>query len=531
MLRRWTARLAILAAILLGLAWLSHLGPHAPGRTPPPDVLDVRQALAPQPEASLAGVAAVCGACHAFPAPALFPRYEWAEEVERGYAFLKDSDLALEAPPMAEVARYYINHAPESIPEPTRAPVGDPAWACFERHGVRLDGAGPPLIAHVRCAPLFDAGRPDIVACDMGGGRVLALRGDAPTAPPVVLAEGLNNPAHAEVVDLDGDGVRDVLVAVLGHRFLSDERVGSVVWLRGDGAAGFAPLTIAEGLGRVADAQAADFDGDGDLDVVVAVFGYVKVGEILYLENQTSNPETPKFVPRTLDPRPGGLCVPVADLNGDGRPDFVALISQEHEVVEAFLNLGGGRFERKTIFSAGHPAFSSSSIQLVDLDGDGDLDVLLANGDVLDKKYLKPWHGIHWLENRGEYPFVAHRLDSVYGVSRAVAGDLDGDGDLDIAATTFLPGGFYQRLRASKGLDAIIVLEQTAPGTFARHTIETDSCDHPACDLGDLDGDGRLDLVTANGIFVDGSSMDIPKDLDAIVVLKGVRAARDAGSQ
>ncbi|MEJ7638220.1 MAG: VCBS repeat-containing protein [Singulisphaera sp.] len=36
--------------------------------------------------------------------------------------------------------------------------------------------------------------------------------------------------------------------------------------------------------------------------------------------------------------------VPVADLNGDGRPDFVALISQEHETVVAFLNAGNNRF-------------------------------------------------------------------------------------------------------------------------------------------------------------------------------------------
>ena len=112
----------------------------------------------------------------------------------------------------------------------------------------------------------------------------------------------------------------------------------------GSGAAPTArspPITLAGGLGRVADVQAADFDGDGDLDLVVAEFGWLETGAILLLENRTTDAEPTVFVPSTVDPRHGAIHVPVADLNGDGRPDFVALISQEHETVVAFLNAGG----------------------------------------------------------------------------------------------------------------------------------------------------------------------------------------------
>ena len=69
--------------------------------------------------------------------------------------------------------------------------------------------------------------------------------------------------------------------------------------------------------------------------------------------------------------------------NRDGKPDFVAAITQEHETVVAFLNEGGGRFRKETIYTAPHPAFGINGMQLVDLDGDGDLDVLLTNGDAL----------------------------------------------------------------------------------------------------------------------------------------------------
>jgi hypothetical protein len=479
------------------------------------------------PEASREQVVATCAACHAYPPPESFAKLDWPNEVEQGLAFLKKSELArtIKPPRAVEINRYFMNRAPAVMPSPTRAPAGRPGRFEFRRVGYKVEGPDPPIVANVRFAHLFDDRRLDVLACDMNGGRVLALRPYEEGARPVVLAEGLADPGHVEVVDLDRDGRKDLLVAVLGNRFPTDDKVGRVVWLRGEGDGRFTPRTLADGLGRVADVQAADFDGDGDLDLVAAVFGNLTVGRVLYLENRTTDPSRPEFVPATLDERDGTINVPVADLNGDGRPDFVALISQEHETVVAFLNDGGGRFTRKTIYTAPHPAFSCSGLQLVDLDGDGDLDALLSNGDALDRRQFKPYQGIHWLENRGEYPFVAHRLDSVYGVGRAVAGDLDGDGDLDIAATAFLPGGHWLRLRSSMNLDAILILEQAEPGVFVRHSVERVRCDHPSCDLGDFDGDGRLDLVAGTCIFADGAQQAVPKGLDWIIVLQGMKAS------
>jgi FG-GAP-like repeat len=334
----------------------------------------------------------------------------------------------------------------------------------------------------------------------MLNGTVLLLKPYEPAAKPRILTGAVPHPAHAEVADLDGDGVKDLIVANLGSDHATDERVGSVVWLRGRPDGSFQPLTLAAGLGRVADVQAADFDGDGDLDLIVAEFGWLDVGAIRLLENRTTDVDRPAFVLSTVDPRHGTIHVPVADLDEDGDPDFVALISQEHEAVVAFLNAGGRRFRPEVIYAAPHPAFGSSGIQLVDLDGDADLDVLMTNGDSLDSRMLRPYHGVQWLENRGSYPFRYHRLTSLHGAHRAVAGDLDGDGDRDIVAVTFLAGSHYEGLCRELGLDAVIILEQVAPGRFVRHGLETVTCDHPTCDLGDFDADGRVDLVT--GTFI-----------------------------
>jgi hypothetical protein len=185
-----------------------------------------------------------------------------------------------------------------------------------------------------------------------------------------------------------------------------------------------------------------------------------------------------------------------ADLNGDGRLDFVALISQEHEVIVAFLNEGNGKFRKEIIYKAEHPAYGSSGIQLVDLNGDGKVDVLYTNGDTLDRPFLlKPYHSIQWLENKGTFPFVHHPITPMYGVHRAIAADFRGVGRMDIAAVCFLPiEGFPQR--SPMNLDSVIYLEQTAPGQFARHTLETVTCDHVSCAAGDLYGTGKIDLVT-----------------------------------
>jgi hypothetical protein len=269
--------------------------------------------------------------------------------------------------------------------------------------------------------------------------------------------------------------------------------------------------------------QAADFDDDGDLDLVVAVFGRLAVGEILLLENRTTAADKPVFVRKTLDKRHGAIHVPVADLNGDHRPDFVALISQEHETVVAFLNVGNHEFAAHAIYTAPHPAFGSSGIQLVDLDRDGDLDVVMSNGDSLDSNLLRPYHGIQWLENEGSYPFRHHRLTALYGVHRALAADLDGDGDLDIAATCFLPGAYYKRLCGELGLDAVVVLEQTAQGQFTRHALETVTCHHATSDLGDFDADGRIDFVTGN-LFVPepGRAIEPAADSDSLVLWRNL---------
>ncbi len=445
-----------------------------------------------------------CGNCHATPDPMTFPRQAWEEEVLQGYDFYKVSRRQdLQVPPVREVVAWYRNHAPFELSVAAQPAAEAVPPLRFRQTSVPLKaGQRFSAVAHLRWLPPAEGIPPggpragQLLFCDMNSGDVGRL--DVGDDLSVIALGQVANAAHVEPCDLDADGQSDLLVSGLGSLLPGDHDLGCVVWLRGlPEADRWEPHVIAAGLGRVCDARAADFDADGDADIVVAEFGWHQTGRILWLENRSLPAGPPTFEIHVLDQRHGTIHVSPADLNGDGHMDFVALISQEYESVEAFLNQGGGTFRRETIFAAGDPSYGSSGIQLVDLDSDGDLDVLYTNGDTVDSYYLKPWHSIQWLENRGQYPFVPRVLTSMPGVYRAIVTDLDSDQDLDVLACAFIPGPEALGNHPGRPLDTLIWLEQTGDGDFQRHSLST-ALGHVSIEAGDFNGDGRTDFITGS---------------------------------
>lgn len=450
-------------------------------------------------------VAAVCTKCHVLAPPDVLPRASWRGSIIKMQRF-RDGNFdplplrggAADYPlpdDMQRVLRYYEAHAPERLSPPEPWP-GIDSKLKFVRHPLAPRGADPnPAVSSVRFVNLDGDRRLELVASDMRHGLVLTGRPYDSSKYLDVVAD-LRNPAHVEVTDLDRDGVLDLVVADLGAFYPADHDKGAVVWLRGTGNGRYAPYELG-GFPRIADVQPADIDNDGDLDLIVGAFGLWTTGFVAVLENQTTDYSHPVFVTRKIDARPGAIHVPAIDVNGDGRLDIVALLSQQHESVVAFLNQGPGKdFRPATLYAAPHPAWGSSAMHLVDLDGDGDVDIVLANGDTFDDQIVKPYHGLQWLENTGKLTFVAHPLAGIPGVQSLAAADLDGDGDIDIVATALLGQGGPESTTAR--LASIVWLEQTRPREFTRHTLEIGIPFHAAVDAADYDGDGDVDLVVGN---------------------------------
>ena len=77
-------------------------------------------------------------------------------------------------------------------------------------------------------------------------------------------------------------------------------------------------------------------------------------------------------------------------------------------------------------------------ISVADMDKDGDVDILYSNGDAFDyaPPNSRPWQGVQWLENKGNLQFEFHRIADLQGASSPQAVDLDGDGDIDVVVVS-----------------------------------------------------------------------------------------------
>ncbi len=446
----------------------------------------------------VAQVEAFCGDCHGMPLAQNYPRDAWHGKVRRAYEYYARSGRNdLHPPPIHQTVAYYRSLAPAQIALPQPPEAQTQMGVKFIPQPFDLDQATDvqPGIAHLRWTDLEQDGNPVLLVCDMRRGYVSALNLRDPDPRPRILGQ-LDNPCHVESCDLDGDRMVDLVVAELGSFRAGDHNRGQVVWLRRQQTPGnYEKIVIASGLGRVANNQPVDIDGDGDLDVIVAEFGYHKTGKTALLRNTAASGDRPQFELEVLDHRPGASHIQVHDLNRDGRPDFLALISQEYECVTAFLNQGHGQFQQHTIWAAPDPTFGSTSIQLVDLDQDGDIDILYTNGDTFDDQYVKPSHGVQWLENLANSQFACRRLTDLPGAHGARTGDFDRDGDLDVVAVSWLHDQLYPVSAVSGPTASIVYLEQTSPGTFARHTLEVGLPCHAALEVADFDDDGDLDFA------------------------------------
>jgi hypothetical protein len=373
------------------------------------------------------------------------------------------------APPPADGARA-VRRSIAYVPQP----IGDPM-------------TGRPWITHLAVADLDQDGLPDIAVCDAQTNQVRWIR----QFPKGVFTEYLIGetmaPGHVEVCDVNQDGKPDLLIAGMGQIFPNNDRIGSVVIFENLGGGQFRRHLVAEHLARVADVRGANLLGDGKIQLIVGCFGYDQ-GETLWMENQGDW----KFVPHVVNSQSGPIHCPAADFNGDGRISFACLISQEWEEVHLFDNLGGGKFRDRIIWGSTNEDFGSSGLLLADVNRDGRPDFVYTNGDAFDyaRPGPRPWHGIQWFENQGAGKWKYHRVGDFPGAYSPACADLDGDGHPDLAAVSTFNDW------SSPNAVSLMVWLNDGHQNFTAVPIARQPTHLLALAVGDLDGDGVPELLT-----------------------------------
>jgi hypothetical protein len=351
--------------------------------------------------------------------------------------------------------------------------------------------------------------------------------------------------SYVLLVDLDRDADLDIVFASGGGYYEPAEAEPMAVYLN-DGKASFeeSSATVTGGFtGRLRQVTAGDIDGDGDVDLV-APEGYGLQPDAVLIND---GKQPPRFVDEgatRLGTSSRAGATRLGDLDGDGDLDLVITDwgdtpPESPGTAHVYLNDGAGHFEelaRAVPQNTAMVGVGPIDVDLFDADGDFDLDLLLASrtGDSL------------LFENRGDARFDHRDVELaeqpgpyVYGPD---ACDVDGDGDLDLWLDNGGTEGLAEQLLINDGhglmvdetavrvqgdakaddnevqcvdidddgdLDALVaslgdnerVLGNDGRGHFAAlpGVFPTVGDATLGLDVGDLDGDGRLDAVSAQG--------------------------------
>jgi hypothetical protein len=309
-------------------------------------------------------------------------------------------------------------------------------------------------------------GFPDAASLTVTRGQISVFLGDATGVLSLKASYNIGaSPASVIAADFNGDGKLDLIIADSGVSGSTDR--GSIVVLIGNGDGTFqTPARYTAGTSPVSVAV-ADFNGDGRLDLAVANSQSASVSILLGVGDGTFRSSTPFLVDN------GPRSIVTADFNADGKPDL-AVSNSISDSIAILLGNGDGTFQDPISFPvAAGPGFLASGD--FNHDGKADLAVLFDASNTLSI-FLGSGDG-----------FLARPVSYVVGTSTASLAlvDLEGDGTIDILA----PDSSSRR---------ILILRGKPEGTFGAAPLYPVGAVPASVVAADFNGDGNADLVIPN---------------------------------